>query len=203
MGEIWDRIRRELGSAIKPCTRSEDNFIWKINPLKYLLVKEAYHVIHGQGLKVPWANFVWAKKIAPRHSFIMWLVAQQKLMTMDKLVHWGVISQNCCFLCSREEESHNHLFLKCSFVTEIWEFLKDKFPSSKITPADANSIEDLFISVGPQLANFWKIIISLVIYFVWRVRNEKRLGISSRTSYDVAHSIFCYFITMNSTPVMY
>ena len=89
MGDVWESISRDLEEDLRPNISRQDKLVWKGSSLRNLSIKEAYKAIRGQGTRVPWSNFVWFKKLAPRHSFILWLVAQQRLVTMDKLVQWG------------------------------------------------------------------------------------------------------------------
>ncbi|XP_074271584.1 uncharacterized protein LOC141595519 [Silene latifolia] len=50
-----------------------------------------------------------------KHAFFIWLAAQNRLLTQDRLSTMNIIQSNCCFLCGNEEESLEHLFFKCGF----------------------------------------------------------------------------------------
>ncbi|XP_074278193.1 uncharacterized protein LOC141601789 [Silene latifolia] len=51
----------------------------------------------------------------PRHAFLVWLVAQQKLLTQDRLQRFGMVQVNVCYLCGVEEEDHEHIFFQCQY----------------------------------------------------------------------------------------
>ncbi|XP_074313761.1 uncharacterized protein LOC141648954 [Silene latifolia] len=60
----------------------------------------------------PWINQRW---MLPKHSFCNWLIVQQRLLTQDRLVKMHIRSQNYCYLCGVQEESHAHLFFDCVY----------------------------------------------------------------------------------------
>ncbi|KAL9661414.1 hypothetical protein QQ045_026238 [Rhodiola kirilowii] len=83
-------------------------------------VKDTYNMLTEPTEAVEWHKLVWNAFNAPRDSFNVWLVVQNKLMTRDRLVQWGVPVSKSCVLCETEEESRNHLFFECRFTQEVW-----------------------------------------------------------------------------------
>jgi len=63
---------------------------------------------------------MWFKNVVPRHSFLLWMAVQQKLITQDRLHRFGIHGPNRCSLCLRNNEDHNHLFFECSSTKAIW-----------------------------------------------------------------------------------
>ncbi|XP_074289608.1 uncharacterized protein LOC141614762 [Silene latifolia] len=51
----------------------------------------------------------------PKHSFIFWLYALNRLSTRDRLVAHGICSETVCILCQQEDESKDHIFFHCAF----------------------------------------------------------------------------------------
>jgi hypothetical protein len=49
----------------------------------------------------------------PRHSFLLWLVFRDALVTKAKMCNWGFGKQ----------ESIEHLFFHCSFSRRVWKTL--------------------------------------------------------------------------------
>ncbi|GJX66938.1 RNA-directed DNA polymerase, eukaryota, reverse transcriptase zinc-binding domain protein [Tanacetum coccineum] len=75
--------------------------------------------------KVEWHPLVWFAQSIPRHAFVTWLAIQKRLMTQDKLMIWRPNEDLKCALCSKYNDSHNHLFFTCEFSKEVWrELLK-------------------------------------------------------------------------------
>lgn len=49
----------------------------------------------------------------------MWIVAQGKLATLDRVRKWGINTNGICKLCDCDHESHEHLFSECVWVQEL------------------------------------------------------------------------------------
>ncbi|GKC67731.1 putative RNA-directed DNA polymerase, partial [Tanacetum coccineum] len=76
---------------------------------------------------VDWYFMVWfpPPHCIPRHAIHMWLVLKQKLKTQDWLRQWDVGPNTDlyllrCPLCDLVTDSHDHLFLECSFSSQVW-----------------------------------------------------------------------------------
>lgn len=59
---------------------------------------------------VSWHKSVWFKNRIPKHAFICWVVAWNRLHTRDRLRSWGLSIPSACVLCNTHEESRDHLF---------------------------------------------------------------------------------------------
>ncbi|XP_074297188.1 uncharacterized protein LOC141627882 [Silene latifolia] len=75
--------------------------------------KQGYEWLNPRGLMLPWVPWVNIKWMIPRHAFLVWIVAQQKLLTQDRLQKFGMVQSNVCYLCGVEEEDHEHIFFQC------------------------------------------------------------------------------------------
>lgn len=69
-------------------------------------------------LKAPWRHLVWNCISVPKHRFVSWLAAKQKLRTKDKLLRLGLVKDDLCPLCSMYPETTKHLFFQCPF--SVW-----------------------------------------------------------------------------------
>ncbi|XP_074299904.1 uncharacterized protein LOC141631082 [Silene latifolia] len=90
-------------------------FFLSLAGLEHYTIKAGYQWLKPDGNLVSWYPWMLNKWIIPRQSFIIWLIAHQKLLTQDRLVRMQIISENKCFLCGLQEENLNHLFLDCPF----------------------------------------------------------------------------------------
>ncbi|XP_074313996.1 uncharacterized protein LOC141649201 [Silene latifolia] len=79
-----------------------------------------YDYLRVPAVKISWAKGVWNTAVLPKHGFIMVLAVQGKLATVDKLNQKGQCIVNRCILCKKDNESHQHLFFKCSFASTVW-----------------------------------------------------------------------------------
>lgn len=65
-------------------------------------------------------KLLWFRNHVPRFSFITWIVMLNKLPTTDRLNAWGMNVNGTCVLCGVHQESRNHLFFECKYVSVIW-----------------------------------------------------------------------------------
>eukprot|EP00268_Persea_americana_P010393 TRINITY_DN14229_c0_g1_i1.p2 TRINITY_DN14229_c0_g1~~TRINITY_DN14229_c0_g1_i1.p2 ORF type:complete len:103 (-),score=10.74 TRINITY_DN14229_c0_g1_i1:200-508(-) len=56
---------------------------------------------------------IWKLKAPPRVLVFGWLALRNRIPTMDLLSRRGMTFVNGCPMCSRDEESVNHLLLNC------------------------------------------------------------------------------------------
>ncbi|XP_074318871.1 uncharacterized protein LOC141655705 [Silene latifolia] len=89
-------------------------FKW-VHSVEHYTLRQGYQWLKPDGDKVRWYPWMLNSWIIPRHTFLCWLVAQQRFLTQDRLLRMGIIQINCCFLCGLEEESHEHLFFGCIY----------------------------------------------------------------------------------------
>nr|KAJ0197604.1 hypothetical protein LSAT_V11C700342430 [Lactuca sativa] len=61
--------------------------------------------LSSYGQKVPWVHLVWFKQHIPRHSFILWLAIQERLMTQDRMRFWDKNKNLKCTLCNLQSVS--------------------------------------------------------------------------------------------------
>ncbi|XP_074299353.1 uncharacterized protein LOC141630431 [Silene latifolia] len=78
-------------------------------------LKEGYHWLKPIGDKVQWYPWMLNRMIIPRNMFMCWLVAQNRLLTQDRLLKMNIIQNNCCYLCGETMECHEHLFFQCRY----------------------------------------------------------------------------------------
>ncbi|XP_021769532.1 uncharacterized protein LOC110733779 [Chenopodium quinoa] len=72
-------------------------------------IVEGYSWILGSMLTVSWKNWIWNKFNIPKHTFIAWLAAQDRLRLRIKLYSIGVSESKQCLLCGIAPESLQHL----------------------------------------------------------------------------------------------
>ncbi|XP_074313969.1 uncharacterized protein LOC141649172 [Silene latifolia] len=87
---------------------------WKATGQQYTS-KIGYRWLDEEGMKVVWHPWMSNRMLQPKHTFFIWLVAQNRLLTQDRLLKMHIIQANCCFLCGSEEENIDHLFFNCLF----------------------------------------------------------------------------------------
>lgn len=61
----------------------------------------------------------------PNTRFTLWLMLHSKLLTIDRLIKWGLGLDPTYSLCHNHQESRNHLFVECEFARMIWAKILD------------------------------------------------------------------------------
>ncbi|KAL9811976.1 putative reverse transcriptase zinc-binding domain-containing protein [Arabidopsis thaliana] len=117
----------------------------------------------------------------PKHAFICWVVAWNRLHTRDRLISWGLNIPYVCVLCNVLDESHNHLFFQCQFNEEIWSFFTIR---PGMTPP--NHFHSILLwlksaSTSKNLSLIIKLIFQACVYLIWRERNSRIHSNNSRT----------------------
>ena len=67
-------------------------------------------------------QFLWKSKLPFKIKIFLWLVRQNRILTKDNLRKRGWQGDSSCHFCSHEE-SVNHLFVTCPFISQIWNWI--------------------------------------------------------------------------------
>lgn len=160
-------------------SRGKDYYLWRSGYSSYdkkFSTKKTWEQIRVAAEPVPWVNLVWFKEEIPRCSFITWLSVLQRLPTRDRLSSWGMNIPTQCMLCTLEEETHDHLFFRCSYASSVWSHfcvgrLLSSPPGSILECAAV--LRDHQFRSSPRAGPVLKLILQVAIYCLWRERNAR------------------------------
>ena len=67
-----------------------DKALWETNSGKRTeyATKVVWKDMSRNGSKVVWKDLVWFPQNIPKHSFVIWLAIQERLMTQDRIAAW-------------------------------------------------------------------------------------------------------------------
>ena len=68
--------------------------------------------------KLVWAK-VWTPGLIPKINIFLWLMLQEKILTLDNLIRRGQYILNWCILCKDNLESVDHMFIHCPYSSEV------------------------------------------------------------------------------------
>ena len=85
--------------------------------------KAAYEWFRPREDRRVWAKYIWHDSIPPKYSFIAWLALRGRLSTRDRIT-WEDIDATCS-LCTRDDESADHLFFRCRETWGVWDKVRD------------------------------------------------------------------------------
>lgn len=115
----------------------DDRYLWKTgtsSPKDTFSTSETWKTLHPQGSSVFWCDQVWFTGRIPKHAFITWITARDRLVTRDRMLSWGISVPSAFILWNAGDETRQHLFFDCSFSSAVWSFFCIRFHLSPPTP---------------------------------------------------------------------
>lgn len=140
-------------------------------------IKKVYKGLLGEIVRVPWAKVMCQNPVPAKYKFITWLLMHERLVTCSYLQKIGIQVEHCCCLCGAEEETLDHLFFQCSFVSSVWREVAGSFGVRRgagswheernylLTQCTTNS--------GYQRG--YRCMIAVLVYYIWKERNLRRM----------------------------
>ncbi|XP_074310094.1 uncharacterized protein LOC141645754 [Silene latifolia] len=123
-----------------------------------------------EGADVAWFPWVNNRVMLPKHQFFIWLVAQNRLLTQDRLLRMSIIQNNRCFLCEDAEEDLNHLFFSCPFSRKCLRLLEDWLQVC----VPCHEVIDWWLNVRARSLLKKQVMaaaLAQLMYLIWRARN--------------------------------
>lgn len=117
----YPALQQKLLLTTIPIVPKEDKLIWKASHDGNLAFKDTYlFLTSNQPQNISWAKVIWHIAIPPSKSLLIWRLLYNKLPTDDNLSLRGCHTTSICNLCSAAQESSQHLFMDCSFASQLW-----------------------------------------------------------------------------------
>ncbi|CAH8264511.1 unnamed protein product [Arabidopsis lyrata] len=157
-------------------SRVDDRYLWKVGdlpPSSKLSTSATWHELNPPIQEVAWHKSIWFKGRIPKHAFIAWLAARNRLQTKDRLISWGLSVPPLCLLCNAANETHQHLFFDCPFFSEVWSFFSSK---ARVSPPLLFEHVLRWIKdpcPNGNLAIIVKLAFQASIYTIWKERNSR------------------------------
>lgn len=67
----------------------------------------------------PW-KAMWKSKLPPRVAFLLWTVVRGRVLKAENLQTRDFCITEWCFMCMRDGETIDHLFLHCDVANLLW-----------------------------------------------------------------------------------
>ncbi|XP_075109142.1 uncharacterized protein LOC142180934 [Nicotiana tabacum] len=160
----------------------------------YSMMRQFYHQILGQLPRVKWKAFMFRNEARAKAKFTMWMFLQNKLLTRDRLVQWGMSVDTVCSLCQIHNESRNHHFVECVFAQKVWNKV---LMWLQIQPHGRKSWDQHWrwamknAKGKSQAAAAFKIVYAEIIHLIWCERNNRVFEKTRRDVDDIARTIAC------------
>ncbi|CAN1743900.1 hypothetical protein LINPERHAP1_LOCUS1949 [Linum perenne] len=113
------------------------------------------------------------------------------MATIDNLQRRGFYLANRCVLCSSNNESVEHIFLGCDFVSEIWSRLSSTLSIHAPRPMSiAGFIQGWKgLNCVSNYQSAMRVILQAVFWFIWKERNDRIFRDLCATPEVVLHKI--------------
>lgn len=103
----------------------DDKYVWYPEPDRGTCVfsaSETWRVLHPYPVEVFWHKAVWFSGRIPKHAFITWVAARDRMVMRDRLLRWGLTVPSNCVLCVGNQENRQHLFFDCAYSNQVWTY---------------------------------------------------------------------------------
>lgn len=180
------RSRSPVIQTIKQCLpdaglilnseEEDDLYVWK--PLGVLSkgtfsTAETWSALYPQGTHVFWHKTVWFSGRIPKHAFLTWVAARDRLVTRDRLLRWGLQVPAVCVLCNGSNETRQHLFFDCPYSKEVWLWFTSRLRLAPPSEFDALLGWMVKPSSNSNIEVIIKLLFQASIYFIWKERNSR------------------------------
>ncbi|XP_074306379.1 uncharacterized protein LOC141641623 [Silene latifolia] len=146
---------------------------WRAQNPQYS-IKIGYSWLVDEGVPVEWHPWVSNRVLLPKHSFFIWLTAQNRLLTQDRMFKMKIIQENRCFLCGVGEESIEHLYFECLFGRKCLALLSNWLQ----VDVPVNSVLLWWVRKKMKSLLIKQIIgaaITSMMYHIWHARNQSHV----------------------------
>lgn len=188
VGEQWwlnsSRSRNPVIAMLKNClpdptgifsSEEDDQFLWQIGenvPKDSFSSSDMWNHLYNQLPAVPWYKSVWFSDMIPKHAFLSWLTAHDRLSTRDRMIRWGSQVSPLCPLCDRANECRQHLFFDCSYSKEVWSFFYSRLHLSP-PPRFEDGLSWISASRDKNVSLILRLSFQASLYTLWKERNSR------------------------------
>lgn len=161
----------------------------RLNSCNSSLSRCVYGIFRNKGLPLSGHSTIWASTSIPKHCFIFWLAARDRLPTRDNL-HF-VLTDLSCPTCGALRETRDHLLFLCPFAMQVWDGILSWIGISR----SFFSLNSLLRWAGKHSrrksgrSKFIKATFAATIYFIWNARNHRVFENRILNAQDVVHRI--------------
>ena len=129
----------ELLSEIVLQPEVEDKHIFSIAADGKYSAKSAYEGLFAGSTSFGLYHLIWKTWAPPKCRFFLWLVANKRCWTADRLAKRGLDHPARCLFCDQEAETIDHILVSCVFTRVFWFTLLKPFGFQSLTPQPGHS----------------------------------------------------------------
>ncbi|XP_015075524.1 uncharacterized protein LOC107019617 [Solanum pennellii] len=165
------------------------------------MIRQLYCHMKEDQQRPVWNCLIFNNAARPKAYFTMWIMMNQRLVTVDRLAQWGVVVDKTCVLCKNVDENAEHLFMQCNLARRLWGRLLSWIEQQSNVPMTWEQFLQWCIQQGKgksSAAQVFKIILTEGIYGLWMERNSRIFEHKSKNEDHIVKEIA--YVTIVRTP---
>ncbi|KAJ4795769.1 RNA-directed DNA polymerase (reverse transcriptase)-related family protein [Rhynchospora pubera] len=150
----------------------KDSIFWNLDSRGFYSVRSLYSFLNNLGITCNLNHTVWPIKVPLKAKLLLWLILNNKILTLDNLQKKGWQGPNKCVFCDNLE-SVDHIFLNCPSASNFWtgfNLFNDRGINLNFT-----NMSSIWFSINNLKSNdraFTKAILATWCSVVWNERNN-------------------------------
>ena len=166
------------------------------------VIRQMYEHMKGEQQKPEWNNLMFNNAARPKAYFTMWIMLNQRLMTVDRLAQWGIEVEKICVMCKRDEETAEHLFIQCNYARRMWDRLLSSIERHTQVPMTWEQFVQWAITHGKgkrSAAKMFKTVLAEGVYGLWKEIKSRIFEHKSRNEEQLVNEIVYITIVRTNT----
>ncbi|CAH9070740.1 unnamed protein product [Cuscuta epithymum] len=145
----------------------EDRYRWSEDAKGQYIVRSCYRKLVGNVQPRGWVGWtaVWRFRVPPKVKVFIWQLVSGILPMAEFLKRRHIPITGSCPICSRGEESTNHLFLECQTSKEVWK------AACYISLLQVSPFEEWLQQVFSRLDEEGISKVIMLLWSIWKSRN--------------------------------
>ncbi|XP_042977702.1 uncharacterized protein LOC122308443 isoform X1 [Carya illinoinensis] len=185
--------------SVKLGANGRDCMLWKHSGSNKFSVNSFYKVLTAQQhISFPWKS-IWKVCVPSKVAFFSWTAALGKILTIDNLRKCVMIVMEWCFMCKKNGESIDNLFLCCEVAREFLGGILCRAGLSWVMPKRVVEVLACWNRHhnSSQLDEAWRMIPLCLMWCLWTERNDRCFNNRKRAVGDIwnffVSSLFQWF----------
>ena len=168
---FWNAIHDVQPASDQECFR------WKWTASRKFTARSAYLAFFEGSTIMPGAPQIWHSFAPLKFRLHAWFALRDRCWTADRRLRRGLVSHTLCPLCLIENETMEHLTMRCSYAAAVWGGLNTRLGVSLPAPGTQRSLAIRWLSAVHSLPNADQktanSLILLVLRALWLERNAR------------------------------
>lgn len=172
LSENCHEIVQEIMQTFIVVLPHNDELVWSKTETGSLSFKDSYIFLNPVIKSCSWGKLIWSIAIPPSRSFLLWRILHNRMPTDEHLQSKGCTLVSVCPLCMQDFETTAHIFLNCSYATNLWNWLSIILR----VPIDHSSFSGILAVIKRQWSMKLKdVVLSAVIHILWAIWSNRNL----------------------------